>query len=41
MIMQNENVGELMFLFNDTLCMDCSSEGSLDGDCSCDGVDGE
>lgn len=38
--MQNEYVSELI-LMNQMCCMDCSSEGSGDPDCNCDGVDGE
>ena len=37
--MRNENVSELLYL-NEMLNMDCSSEGSTDIDCDCDGVDG-
>lgn len=39
--MKNENVSELLYLTNEMLYnMDCSSEGSGDPDCDCDGVDG-
>ena len=37
--MQNEYVSELIMM-NQMTCMDCSSEGSTDPDCNCDGVDG-
>lgn len=39
--MQNENVSELLFLTSEMFYnMDCSTEGSTDSDCDCDGVDG-
>lgn len=38
-IMQNKYVSELIMM-NQMTCMDCSSEGSTDPDCNCDGVDG-
>jgi hypothetical protein len=38
--MQNENTSELLLISNEMLYnMDCSSEGSTDSDCDCDGVD--